>query len=498
MTSKTPEEHTYKIENILGIEKAELTLKPGVNVLRGRNATGKTSAMRAIVRAQGGGGELERRDGTMRGTVEGPGVKLTVGKVVRTAKDEDVAELGLADMAPLSRLIDPQIKDSDAAARARIRALVELLGVPVDDHAIQTLCVGDQQYVKWLTRAVQEEDIDDLMAASERLRSKMHSDAREFESLADEAGGVFKASKERADVILSGLEGKLTEVTPDEARTNLVEESREYERAVAQSEARQTLESRQASLRETMGERPDVSQATAARDEKTQEYNDLLRQRHEAEKTVARLQGEVSFAASAQQLTIDREKELIEAAKHWDEAQELLAKQPEGPTPAEAAQLKVTLVEAAEKTLDWATKSQGHREADAERMSARDACENNQRAAEALRNRAKRIPGQLGQILTEAGAEGITVVDGRLQALEKGKPVDWERRLSDGQRIQRALDIAVKVYDGVVPLSDAFWMALDPVNRKHLAKEAAARGLYILTEEPASGGLRVEQTISPK
>jgi ATPase subunit of ABC transporter with duplicated ATPase domains len=145
------EQQTFKIENVGGIVRAELILKPGMNVLAGRNGAGKTSAMRAIVRAQGGGGELERRDGAERGVVEGPGVKLTVGKVVRTTGQ---AELSLAEATPLANLIDPGLKDTEAAARARIRALIELIRVPVDDAALDALSQGDAGLREWLAQIV--------------------------------------------------------------------------------------------------------------------------------------------------------------------------------------------------------------------------------------------------------------------------------------------------------------------------------------------------------
>ena len=43
----------YSIDDIGGIEHLDVVLKIGVNVVRGANAAGKTSAIRAIAKAQG-------------------------------------------------------------------------------------------------------------------------------------------------------------------------------------------------------------------------------------------------------------------------------------------------------------------------------------------------------------------------------------------------------------------------------------------------------------
>ncbi len=246
----------YEIENVGGIERADLILKPGVSVLRGRNGAGKTSAFRAISRAQGADIELERRDGAQFGEVRGPGVTLRVGKVVRATGH---AELSLADVSPLSTLIDPQIKDSDAAARARLRALVELLGLAVDDDAVALLCGGDAAVAKWVADEVRAEAIDDLMVASEKARGRMHALARESEQAIEGAKARREAASGRMASILAEIGGAQALVdTPIEvARAAVSEGGREYERAVAQHDARTQLEERQAALRASIGPRPD-------------------------------------------------------------------------------------------------------------------------------------------------------------------------------------------------------------------------------------------------
>lgn len=103
------------------------------------------------------------------------------------------------------------------------------------------------------------------------------------------------------------------------------------------------------------------------------------------------------------------------------------------------------------------------------------------------------IAGRLGQILAGTEASGLTVVDGRLAELVDGEAMDFERRRSDGQRIRAALRVAAKAYRGqVVPLDGRYWLALDDAARAEFGAIAAELGLYVLTERPTEGHLRVD------
>lgn len=486
------QELNYQIENVGGVERASLTLTPGVNCLLGRNGAGKTSAVRAIVRATGGSGELERRDGSERGSVDGPGVHLRVGKVV-TATGE--AELALADATPLSTLIDPGIKGTDAQARARVRALVELLGLRVDDASLALLCGGDRALAEWLAKHVQAESIDGLLDAAEALRNHVHALARDEEAEAERSHALALVSVERAEAAERELGGATNaiDLSVTDARAGLVAASRVYERAETQCEAREVLESTQAEIRETLGERPDASEALSAlhaAQALTRAANDA-RQQLEQQLAAARAECE---ARQREDLAAKREAESVaRRAASWDEAQAVLARTPEGPTRAELAGIRAANIGHAEAMLRKAEMSAQYREAIAEHDSAEERRRRAANEAERLRGVAAGLTAQLGRILADAGARGLTVVGGRLAALVDGKALDFERRLSDGQRVRAALDVAAERFGGqVVPLSGSYWTSLDPEAQQAFAALARERGLYVLTEQPANGALRVE------
>lgn len=485
------EDLNFEITNVSGVEHAEIILSPGVNVLRGRNAIGKTSARNAIVRAQGGEAEIERRDGSDHGEVIGPGVRLRVGKVV-TRKGE--AEVSLADTAPLSTLIDPGLKDTDAAARARVRALIELLGVGVDDAAIETLCQGDAPLLEWLTGEVEREFIDDLMVAAEKLRGHAHSQARDHESQAEEMAGRSGSARDSCRDLLAELGGMecLVDQSAEDASAALVEGSRRYERAAAQCQARETLEAQQSEIRRSIGERPDCEAAGVT-------SRGLGRDLAEIDAIVTRHQEELAAAKQCRavkqaEVTAQKERvsDLAEAAERWDTQQATLAQIPDGPNRERLPALEAEFVDTAQKAVDQARRSEAYRTAEAKLQESDTA--RNRAAAEAsrLRSLASALPSRLGDVLASAGAKGLTVIGGRLHAIIDGQTLDWEHRLSDGQRARAALDIAAQAYTGVVPIAGVFWASLDPDNQAAFAAMAKERGLYAITEEPAEGELRVE------
>ena len=494
MSTSKRESLDYEIDNVGGVKHASLRLRPGVNVLMGRNAAGKTSAMRAVVRAQGGKMPLERRDGTERGIVAGPGVVLQVRQVVKSTGE---AELELADTGPLARLIDPGIKGTEAAARERIRALIELLDLAVDDDSLRTLCADDEGLFGWLRRVVGLEAVDDLMVAAEKLRYQAHAIAREDEEAAARAEALKAAAAERCARLLEeiGGIGALVDETLGAAKKLLDEAIREHERAVGQCEGRAELEAKQRSIHATLGEKPSPELAASLVSSLELELQDAnARSQLAREEALRAERDEAIIRERVVTASKDLEKTRQSAAL-WDERDAILREPLTGPTADEVRELQVSLVEAARRRTETAQLSSEYREEEATKTAAEREREAAEKKAQRYRELAAGIPARLGEILRQAGAPGLTVVDGRLHALSnRGDPKDFENRCSTGERVALALDVAATAYEGkVLPLDGAFWASLDPAHREAFARLAEERGLYVLTEEPTGGELRVER-----
>ena len=493
----------YEIENIGGIEHAKFKLSIGVNILLGKNAAGKSSAIRAIERTQGGKAAVERRDGSSRGSVRGPGVTLSVRQVAKTTGE---AEMELADTGPLARLIDPGIKGADAAARERIRALIELLDLQVEDEFLELLTQKDEGLHAWLRQEMSDEAVEDLMEVAELLRHKAHSRAREQEADAEQAEGVIGATGKRADDLLEALGGpdKLTDIPVGEARKKLDEMTRRHERAVAQCEACETLAEKQDKIHENLGARPEM----AAFEEKALEIDGVIVSLEgeiaAAEKQMRALTtkiGKLKASRDIERVRAESQNDLIarqlKAIESWESHKVILDQPLEGPSRERVAEMKVQFVDDAQTVLSLAEQTADYRSEEERRAQAVRERDDATKLAEHYRDLAAGIPEKLGEILASAGAPGLTVIDGRLHATAEGGAKDYEYRCSTGERVALALRVAATAYqDKVLPLDGLLWASLDPDNKAAFIQLAEEFGLYVITEEPASGPLRLEKKIN--
>jgi predicted ATPase len=123
-----------EIQNVGPIEKLSIPLPAsGVVVLRGRNGVGKSHALAAIDSLISGRGKPPCRDGAEKGLVEGFGARLTIGRSQRRTGEAEV--ITLEGRLDISQLVQPPLKDEEAADRQRIKALVQLSGQSADLEA---------------------------------------------------------------------------------------------------------------------------------------------------------------------------------------------------------------------------------------------------------------------------------------------------------------------------------------------------------------------------
>lgn len=172
-----------KISDVGPIERLEIKLHPGVNVLRGRNETGKSTALRAVdAITHGRNVDLEARDGSQVGYIQGGGVMLQIGK--RTKKSGTCEFMVVSDPSDISKLVDPGFADPDACTRARVRALLSLTG--------QTITL--EQFAEQLGGVDLEgiEEGSDPVETAGRIRKHLQLLARQAERQADELQGQHK------------------------------------------------------------------------------------------------------------------------------------------------------------------------------------------------------------------------------------------------------------------------------------------------------------------
>jgi len=164
------------IENVGPIEGLNIPVPAGggIVVLRGRNGSGKTTALESTDRLLGNkGARLEPTDGARKGSVDGLGARLTVGRSVRRTGELEVQ--ALAGVDPMA-FVDPGLKDADAADQRRLQhlcGLAGLTGLPAAFEEVAQTCGLDDLRTAQLP--------DDPVAAAGFLRREAQAKARAVE-----------------------------------------------------------------------------------------------------------------------------------------------------------------------------------------------------------------------------------------------------------------------------------------------------------------------------
>lgn len=491
----------FHIQDVAGISSLDLSLHVGMNLLRGRNGAGKSSAMMGISRACGIDVPIEVRDGATEGRISGNGVSIVIRKVAATTGKAEVELVGGEDLA---ELIDGGgYADPKARAKARVRALLRIERLPVTEETIETLAGGESSIAQKALRECEENLVDDLLDAAEKVRRVTHAEARLSEEAQASALAVADVHESQAAEAVASIGGAdfVVDIPAADAAANA---QRLRDRlAVAKSEAqkRRELEALQAEIRETLGQRPDAAQFN-------ERYSHAQDAREACESELEELQAEAQALAdriAAKRVAVVEAKELQQrigrkisetqtATEEWDRRAGVLGRPVDGPTQADVDQLEASAALASETATRAALSADFHAKRDAAAESRQGAAEHATRA-EYLRTLATTVQDRLGQLLNGTDADGLTVGDaGRVCVVEGGKVYDFETRRSEGQQIAAALRFFARKHPSrIIPLSGRLWNALDPQGKASFIREAEALGLYCISEEPAEGDLRVER-----
>ncbi|MCU4924548.1 chromosome segregation protein SMC [Halobacteria archaeon AArc-dxtr1] len=192
-------------ENVGGIDQTTVTLRQGVNVLTGRNATNRTSFLQAIMAALGSERPSLKGDATT-GSVE---LQLDQNRYTRSLGRQN----GTVAFGGEPYLSDPELADlfaclleSNDARRAVEQGaeLRDLIMRPVDTDEIR----AEIELLK-----AEKRDLDESIAELDRLEDELPNLERQRTSLAKK----IEAATERIDTLESDLDDH--ELNVDESRT---------------------------------------------------------------------------------------------------------------------------------------------------------------------------------------------------------------------------------------------------------------------------------------
>ena len=475
-----------EIENVGPIERLTVPLPPaGVVVLHGRNGSGKSHALSAVDSLVSGRGRLPCRDGARSGMVEGVGARLSIGRSTRRTGEAEVSTLeGRFD---ISQLVDPGLKDAEAADKARIKALIQLSGAKADAAefaallpegvSLGSLVDTDQQSADPVTLAAQ---IKRALESQARGQEKIAAEKRqEATAIRQNAGGVDDAGPSLQETEAAIQEALLAEQAVKQRAASVAEQ------ITAAANARKALAELQAADTQDVdaieGKLSDVAKGTAAMVGRKREIELQI----EELRTQARaVDGEIDKANA---ITSGLQQQLDAAKKRATRTQVLENIIAAAPEPVPQAEIDA----AAERLADakgrygLAVQADNARQAMAKANTILEAATAATRRAEQLRNAGKALDDVLSSMVGRV-TDALKVAGGQLVVAATGEPFE---RLSHGEGWRIALEIAANMVGtgGIVVVPQEAWEGQDPINRAEIAEIARAVGILIVTAECSDG-----------
>ena len=243
------------VENIGGIDNTTVELEPGVNILSGRNATNRTSLLRAIMAALGSD------DASLKGDADSGYVEMAIGDSTYTRRF--TREDGVVTTEGDPYLDDPELADLFAF----------LLATNDSRQAVLT----EQNLRELIMRPVDTTAINDEIDALEDEKDRIDDELSELSELAQrlpELEGDRQEIDERIEAKEAELEAKREAI---DAADSSVDESREEKRKLDErmsdlGDVRSELDSVRQELR---AQRRSLESLQADREELEQDAEDL-------------------------------------------------------------------------------------------------------------------------------------------------------------------------------------------------------------------------------
>lgn len=481
-TKNNNSHRAVEIENVGPIERLTVPLPPsGVVVLHGRNGAGKSHALAALDSLVSGRGKLPCRDGARSGMVEGVGARLSIGRSTRRTGEAEVATLeGRFD---ISQLVDPGLKDSEAADKARIKALIQLSGAKADAAEFAALLPEGVSLGSLVEAAEQSADPVTLAA---QIKRALESQARAQEKIAAEkrteatairqnAGGVDDAGPSLQETEAAIQEALLAEQAVKQKAASVAEQ------IAAAANARKALAELQAGDTQDVAAVSEMLADAKKRVETIRgERADLMAKLTEIQQAIREADSRINSALATEgglAVQLDNAKK---RATRTQVLENVIAAAPEPVPQAEIDAASDRLAEAKGR-YGLAVQADNARKALERANAVLEAATEATRRADLLRNAGRALDDVLSGMVARV-TDALKVSGGQLVVAATGEPFE---RLSHGEGWRIALEIAANMVGtgGIVVVPQEAWEGQDPINRAEIAEIARAVGILIVTAE---------------
>ena len=471
-----------RIENVGPIEALTIPIPEagGVVVLHGRNGSGKSTALKATQALLQGKGSLVARDGARSGSIELGAARITVGK--NTRRSGELETVHLEDRLSIADLVDPGLKDPEAADRRRVRALVGLAAGEGWFEGLKTGMGDAALSIDWNVI-----DRTDPVLAAQQVKDQLHETARRSEAESQAAAAKAAALEE------SFPDEMLGEVDDDATlRDRFAEASRRHaellERARASEAGWAAAVSARAALERARAEYdgPDSQTALEMRDDAKVDLYAATKALGEAEERHSEAKTEL------QQFELILKTAQIHEANLAAWAATINATHPAAPDPNELAQAEAVAV-LAQKACETAALQRKAVDARDQAAQLRVVAMVAGDRAKARRDEAARVDTALASLVA---CPELAVASGRL-VTETARGATPFSELSEGERWAMSLRIAAgRVGEhGLIVVPQEAWEGLDAFNRAAIDTLARELCVVVLTAEAYRPGETPEKVV---
>ena len=489
---------SIELSDIGPLERLSIPLRPGFNVLHGRNDSGKSVTIEAVATLAGGGnGKVTCRDGAARGSIEGFGVRITAGRSTRRTGELEVSSL--ESKLPVAELVDPKIKDPAAADGKRIKALLSLTGATADPARFYELAGGKEVFDSLCPPETIQ--TDDLVDMASRVKRAFESTARKTEDAAQTEEGKAIADRGAGDGL--DLEANTDSASLQEALESAISKhSRLQERYDSAEDAKADAEVARKKLAE-VGSSGESKQSALEALELAKENRDVaVTDAREAKAAVDRLEAEMKAAKAqlgsalvAQQASdgaVASAEKAVNAVEDnarlyagWQAAIDAAANvsAPEAVEILRASQAVTT----ARKALEQAAVVRAAKDRIAKAKKHQEEAAKLRKRADRLREAAKQTDDVLS---ASVDSKHLKVKSGRLVTIKPDGREAFYGDRSQGTRWLIALDEATARIralhadgEAVIAAPQEAFESLDVANRRLIHEHACKLGVAILTAE---------------
>ncbi|WP_425618081.1 hypothetical protein NA78x_001774 [Anatilimnocola sp. NA78] len=487
---------TLEVTNVGPVERLSIPVPEGggIVVLRGRNGKGKSKTLETVEYAISGRGKLEVRDGQKHGEFTGFGVTITVQG--RTSRKGKLVVESLEGRLSVAELVDPGIKDFEAADTKRIKALVQLSGVLPSAELFHYLVGGQEAFEKIVGAATLKSN--DLVTMADRVKRDFHEAALVAEKAARDTETRASGARQAAEGIDINVETDAAELKSDN------------EDAIRAESELKAMAASAATARMAVQEAKDnLEDAEAGRTGPTIEEAKQRRQAaDDAAKAAAQLVEDRAKAVAAAELALKKAKErktaadtakraaddalesattILSQVEQHEESVRVWREQLSATIPTDSGEDAIRAaadrVAATNKAIEDGVLARRARQhlAEAESYAAdakahREQCDNLRKAADGTDEVLSSVVSKQSSLLRVELARLV---------LDTDRGVTYFSELSQGERWKLALDIAIDAVGkrGILMIPQEAFESLDPINRQLIKDHVHGRGVTILTAE---------------